>query len=64
MDEDEGGLRGCLDLCEASRDNCTAVTYYTEDETCLGFAECEEVSPDTCDGCYVAETSCDGIGFR
>ncbi len=61
VEREEGGLSACLDLCRADlEENCVSVTYYEEDEYCLGFAACLEVGTDICDDCYIASTGCDG----
>ena len=59
LEEDEGGLQACLELCRDSGDGCAAVTFYSEDDYCLGFGACLELS-DSCDGCFTAGTDCDG----
>ena len=49
----------CLELCQSLSD-CNWITYFSEDDLCLGFKDCVEMD-ENCEDCISSEATCDPL---
>jgi len=49
----------CLDFCKAD-DDCAFFTYWEDFQRCEGYANCVELSTDSCTNCFSGSEECDG----